>query len=337
MSFKTGQPKRIRKWQGNLLMILLGAGCAVIVFELCLRLFYDITEPFDIGAIEAWNPLDDSQFTPKLNNFGFREAALDETVLTENTTKILFLGDSFTFGQGVTRGENRFSDIIERSLNESLPIGATEKFHIYNASRPGSEPVDWLNFYERVISTYSPSHVFAIFFLRDGTDLCTSFRCYEDVFAEISSNYTERFFYKYSFIGKLFYHREMTQEFSDFYVGQIQNAYLGSGAETRTWQIQQEALLELRTLSEKNGSSFRLIIFPVLFDLNKNYQFYEVEEEITRFAKEERIPVFSLTPGFIGENAADLWVSANDQHPNERGHQIAADTLLPYVIEVVSK
>jgi hypothetical protein len=75
----------------------------------------------------------------------------------------------------------------------------------------------------------------------------------------------------------------------------------------------------------------------VLYNLNDNYPFYDVEEEISRFAEEANIPVFSLTSGFIGKNAADLWVSANDQHPNEQGHIIAADTLLPYVLDVISE
>ncbi len=194
-----------------------------------------------------------------------------------------------------------------------------------------------MTYYERLLPTYKPDHVFAIFFLRDGADLCTSFRCYEDIFNEIKSEYVDRFLYKYSYLGKLVFNRAMTRQFSDFYGGQIIDAYLGDSSETETWQIQKEALLQIQALSREQGSSFHLIIFPMLHNLNDNYPFYGVEEEISSFAEEAKIPVFSLTSGFIGENATNLWISANDQHPNEQGHLIAANTLLPYVLDVISE
>jgi lysophospholipase L1-like esterase len=45
--------------------------------------------------------------------------------------------------------------------------------------------------------------------------------------------------------------------------------------------------------------------------------------------------VFSLTPGFVGQVSESLWLSKDDQHPNEKGHQVAADALYPYVKNVV--
>ncbi len=87
--------------------------------------------------------------------------------------------------------------------------------------------------------------------------------------------------------------------------------------------------------SRQNDIEFHLIIFPVLFGLESDYEFYQVEDEIIRFADSFDIPVYSLTPGFIGHTSHTLWVAANDQHPNEKGHQIAADTLYPYIKKIV--
>jgi lysophospholipase L1-like esterase len=319
-------------WKGRLLLLMVGFVFALITVELAFRLTYH-AHPLDLGGIGEWNPMDDSQFTPKLNELRFREVPVDSMVLEEEYTRILFLGDSFTFGQGVPAGEDRFSDLLERELNNRFD----QHFHIYNASRPGTEPVNWLKFYKLVAPTYQPDHVFAIFFLRDGTNLCTSFRCYEDVLVGIKAKYTDRFLYRYSFIARFFSDQAIMEEFSDFYGGQIREAYLGDNAQTKTWRLQQDALLQIQELCLANGSSFHLIIFPLLYELDENYPFYDVEEEIVRFAEEASIPVYSLTPGFIGENAEDLWISANDQHPNELGHQLAADSFLPYILKVISK
>jgi len=84
-----------------------------------------------------------------------------------------------------------------------------------------------------------------------------------------------------------------------------------------------------------NQWDLHLIVFPLLYDLESEYRFHEVEKEITRFAGASEIPVFSLTPGFIGRTSRTLWISPHDQHPNELGHRIAAETLYPYLKKVV--
>ena len=47
---------------------------------------------------------------------GFREVPLAEADLAPDTTRLLLLGDSFTFGMGVPEGEDRFSDLVEARL-----------------------------------------------------------------------------------------------------------------------------------------------------------------------------------------------------------------------------
>ena len=69
----------------------------------------------------------------------------------------------------------------------------------------------------------------------------------------------------------------------------------------------------------KNTSvPFHLAIFPLLFNL-KRYEFHDVEDGIIRFANGHQIPVYSLTPGFLGEEDHSLWVANNDQHPTKKG------------------
>ena len=75
--------------------------------------------------------------------------------------------------------------------------------------------------------------------------------------------------------------------------------------------------------------------FPLLFDFD-DYRYFDIERGIERFAEEEGIPVASLTSGFLGRDAESLWVASNDQHPNEEGHRIAADTLYPHIQAMIS-
>jgi hypothetical protein len=279
----------------------------------------------------AWSAPDYVTYTPPINQLGFREDELNEAIFTDGTVRILFLGDSFTFGKGVPDGADRFSDLIESRLQTELE----GKYHIYNAGKSGSEPSDWVGFSKFYLS-YKPHYIFAIFFLRDGTSICTSLRCHEPVIKRIKAKYTANFIYENFYLGKLIGNKLVEREFTDYYNSRLIKAYLGTKEDTARWETEQQALLELQRLCHQKGLEFHLIIFPVLFRLDENYLFYEVEQEIIRFANEANMPVYSLTDGFMGHVDKSLWVSANDQHPNEKAHLIAAETLLPYVKQVIN-
>jgi hypothetical protein len=128
----------------------------------------------------------------------------------------------------------------------------------------------------------------------------------------------------------------MRKVFSDYYESEVINAYLGDEEERSFWTRQQGELLQLRDDAARSGAEFHLIIFPILIELNSGYPFRQVDAEITRFAENARIPVFSMTDGFIGQDAEQLWVSKSDQHPNEKGHELAAEIIFPYIHEVLA-
>ena len=110
--------------------------------------------------------------------------------------------------------------------------------------------------------------------------------------------------------------------------------YLGD-ATHYVWEKQQRALLALARTCRESGIELRLVLFPMLHDLD-DYAYQDVEDEIQRFAREAGIPSFSLLEGFRGRDARSLWVAEHDQHPNEEGHRIAADALLPYMREALA-
>ena len=83
------------------------------------------------------------------------------------------------------------------------------------------------------------------------------------------------------------------------------------------------------------GIPVGLVVFPVLVELNKDYPFREVEELILRFGRENGLPAHDLLPAFLGQNAPDLWVSHFDQHPNEKGHLLAADSMFPFIKQLL--
>ena len=59
-------------------------------------------------------------YTVRVNQFGLRGSQISE-VKPKDTKRILFVGDSFTFGLGV-KEQDIFTKVVERNLNQNMEI-----------------------------------------------------------------------------------------------------------------------------------------------------------------------------------------------------------------------
>jgi hypothetical protein len=269
------------------------------------------------------------EYAEQLNPLGFRDGPLTEDVLSEDTTRVLFVGDSFTFGSGVPDPSLRFTDLLESRLNDEQSASERRgRYHFFNAGIRGSRPGGWVEAAQELLPLYRPQVMVAVFFLRDGTRLGTSLYFFEQRIAEITARRCG--WHRHLYLTRIFCDRAVELEFNDWYLSQFRTAYLGNPLERQVWIREQRNLVELREIAFRANASFHLVIFPLLFGLD-DYAFHDVEGEIMRFAAEHDMPVLTLTPGFEGHDERKLWVSPRDQHPNARAHGIAADTLEPYL------
>jgi hypothetical protein len=316
--------------------------CVSIFVVLCLAevtfgYLYDARVKLSSDTIwEAQNVGETKRPHMRFAGIKFREDRLPDDILGEKWTRVLFLGDSFTYGSGIDNDKSRFSDIVEKEINEELFEEPEHRIHIFNASESGSEPDQWFRVFNAVVPRYQPQHVFAIFFLRDGTPLGTSLKYNAHIIEPIQQKYAQMLLYNRSAFLRYFYDRFAWKEYTDVFKQMLISSYLGTDEERSEWLRQQKFLSMMADECRRREISFHLVLFPMLYDLN-NYQFHDVENEIASFAQENRIPVYSLTPGFLGEKASELWVASNNQHPNERGHRIAATTLKPLLADVCGK
>jgi lysophospholipase L1-like esterase len=311
-----------------LVATLLSLGLAELAF-----VAFSISHP-ELSTETLWGGEQDEsaryQRVTRVGGVGFRQPPLEPDVLeSDGYIRVLFLGDSFTEGSGVAI-EDRFTNLVEARLNEELGgAGSSERIHAFNAGRGGSNPIQWLEYYRAIEPYYRPAVVIAVFFLRDGAPLPTSLLLNQRTIDPIREKYRALPLYEASALLRFFYHRLAWKEYAEIFKRRVQASYLGSKEQRKVWSLRSQALAEIAADCRRKGIPFHLVIFPFLFDL-KGYEFFAVEQEVARFARSHGIPVFSLTPGFLGEDEETLWVASNDQHPNEKGHRIAADTLLHY-------
>jgi hypothetical protein len=138
--------------------------------------------------------------------------------------------------------------------------------------------------------------------------------------------------YRHSFLFRTFQDRIDRRRIADDYERDVILSYTGTREQQSEWRHARENLLELRRLAADASAVTGLVVFPVLVGLEDDeYPFQAVCDEILRFAHDAALPALDLLPAYRGLRSADLWVSSLDQHPNERGHEIAAEAMVSFV------
>lgn len=252
-----------------------------------------------------------------------------------DTYRIFFLGDSFTYGQGVTNESATFVKRTVARLNERRPPASRKKYEAYNGGIPGSLTPHWVGLCDAVLDSYEPDLVVAVFFLRDGLAGVTSIGQIDQIRDGMQRLAEDSLLFRHSAIYRFFRERRAQAELSRKYLSEMRYGYLGDAGKTRQWRQAQADLVAIKRRALDIDARFAMIIFPVLFDLSPNYPLKDVCDEIARFARTNEIPVLSLLPAFMGRDAESLWVSPFDQHPNAAGHAIAADGMIEFVERLV--
>ena len=245
--------------------------------------------------------------------------------------RIIVLGDSFTYGSGVTDDAAVFPSLLEQRLNQDLRPPEVKHVDVLNGGMPGSLTGHWLDLWNNVSKQYQPDVLLIVFFLRDGTLLGSGGELLVRVRDEIVVRNRASFPYRHSYLFRTirdgFDRKSIGKRSTEGYL----ESYFGNEAQTSEWRRAQANLLKLQELAREASVPVGFVIFPTLIELNDAYPFRRICDLLQEFAVQHGMPVHNLLPDFMGEDAPSLWVSSRNQHPNERGHQIAADSMLPFV------
>lgn len=252
-----------------------------------------------------------------VNSFGARdrEYALEKP---PRTHRIVVLGDSFTFGTGV-RVEDTFCDRIEAGLaGESCPV------EVINLGVRGYNMQQEIVALEHRALALQPDVVLLVVFLNDagGTAVSGAF----NVGASVDSE--DEPWSRWSRLVRWF-RLEALQRAA---LAELVQSYREAFADgSPSWASFQADLRRAAGLCSERGARLALAIFPVLHSLDLQYPWRAEHERIAAFARSLGVPVLDLLSAFLGQDAVALWVHPTNQHPNERGHAIAAQALLAFL------
>jgi lysophospholipase L1-like esterase len=319
-------------WVINLALILFGLLVGLAIVEGIARLTY--RQPWHSKLIEEQRRSE--IYSYQLNRYNLRDRDyLDPK--RPDARRVLILGDSFTFGQGVYNDDAIFPEILERQLNASQAIPGVEHVEVLNAGISGSLTGNWLNLCHALFPQFDPDIVLIVFFLRDGTRTASIPEFFDVIRRKIEIRNRRSRLYRYCFTFRYWRDYWDRSNISSLYASRFHKSYFGNKGETSEWRRAQSNLLKIRDLTKQKSAVVGLVVFPIFVELNENYPFRNICDLIENFAVTNGIPSHNLLPEFLGKNAPDLWISGYDQHPNEKAHSMVAESLLPFVVNLLKE
>ncbi|MBI3315815.1 MAG: SGNH/GDSL hydrolase family protein [Candidatus Omnitrophica bacterium] len=263
----------------------------------------------------------------RLNSQGYRdrEYSFDKP---EGVYRILVLGDSVAFGDGVS-AEETFSDQLENLLNRN------------RQNPPG--PVEVINTGIRGYNTYQELLLLKEEGLRYNPDLVLL--CYVGNDAEPFSNQdglidkkyewliglkdlVKQHSYLYAFFRKnleVMRHRLTPEKFTEHYLDQFRPGHPG-------WDASYNALKQIKAITAERRIGFLLAVYPQLRDLGPGETYPEellkVQRQIVEAGRGLSIDTLDLLPALQGHSRKELEINAKDWfHPNPFGHHLLAKAM----------
>jgi hypothetical protein len=142
----------------NLTLLVVTMTLALLAGEFVARMaFSGITTTADNGSYFAlrWK-----QGNVRLNHYGFREREFPADK-PPGTYRIAFIGDSYTFGQGIAEAE-RMSNRLEEGLRQRAP-----NVEVLNFGNPGINTADEVVILRQVLGELNPDFVMLQWFVND--------------------------------------------------------------------------------------------------------------------------------------------------------------------------
>jgi len=299
--------------------------------ELGFALLYDTTDSFDMTNVShRWFEVH-AQADLKVLAFKdqsgieYRDDREFPSIANSSTTRrqhLCFLGDSFTFGHGVPRVDDRFTNRLRARLEHNLP--SNSHCEISNLSKPGSD----LLWGEAVLKRlYEDGH---------HVDVAVYVMCLNDIemfhpqrmdFNNELAALRERpqfFLWRDTYFFNWAYYRSamLSQSKARSYYDFVRDYYAGPA-----WREFSTVLSRVDRLAQNHDSQFVVVVFPFLHNLSEQYPFADIHAQIIAHCAQHRMVCIDLLPKLKTHAGERLTVNPFDAHPNERAHQLVAEEL----------
>lgn len=337
--------QRIKRYALNIIISLAVILLMLLLFELFLNLFplYSFYYGYPTGLFQNAAPPLDFVLTPhfegrmksgeynvgvSINSRGLRD--YEHTLSKGNKTRILALGDSFTFGNGVEQDET-FLRVIETKLD----------VEVINAGVPAYGQDNQLEYYKEEGYKYNPDIVAIFYYMNDNDDnIGTSDR------KIVHGTMIEKKSYEHLHAWKLFLYSKLYQIktlrlikrvspiYADAFNKNIKGSYVekklflkNQSIHSKDWEQTRLLFHQFREVLPE--TTYLIIIYvPSAQQLQSTGQYFNLDLEdrdqpnkiLHEIASEINVPFIDVTSDFRNANLSDITFKY-DSHYNKYGHR----------------
>jgi hypothetical protein len=264
-----------------------------------------------------------------INSQGYRD--LERTVSKPlGVRRAVCIGDSFTWGVSVL-----FDDAWPQRVERALTRERGERWEAVNLAEPGLNSVQEASRLASEGLAYEPDVVIVAYVLNDSEDeTAAEARRAADWVEERRSPSVS--FLDRSALARLVRTRVRATIENRRWVDGFRSMYADDYA---GWVAARRALKAMGGMCREHGVPLVVVIFPLFGNaLDAGYPFAEIHAKVAQAAAVAGARVTDLLPVYRGLDGGLLVVNgAEDEHPNEIAHRIAARAIVRAVDEVVPR
>lgn len=274
------------------------------------------------------------------NSWGFRGGEFSYAK-PDKTVRMVFLGDSFTFGEGV-KFEDTYPEVVA-SLMKQINKAEGINYESYNFGVGGYNVSQELFLLENLALYVHPDIIVLGYVLNDAEP--------ELFYADSTTNTVNRrprevnineglpdmsppssALYKLRIarlIWQVFHKERLSRQTESYY----KSLYKPDNPD---WKATKDNLQKFISICKENKIHCYVICFPIIYKLNKDYPFKYIhtliKDEINA-QTHKYIHFIDLLNYLKTERDSNLWVYPTDQHPNEIAHRIVGRALFNAIVK----
>jgi hypothetical protein len=269
---------------------------------------------------------DDHTIEHVANSQGWRDQEHTQEK-ADGTYRILGLGDSYLYGQGVRREDTCLARL------PALISGHTEAaLEVLNTGLPGANTAVELQVLEEWGLAQQPDLVLVHFVLNDVEPSAwrasgPKVECFHGIQAARQGEWS--WLREHSALFDLFETRVLGELRGRRYNQWMIESYM---ADSANWAEVTGALAGIERLCREAQVPLVVVIFPFYVQLDGDYPFQPIHDLVTAHCEALGVAVLDLRSAYAAFEGPELWVHPVDQHPNEQGHEIAAIRIAEYLV-----
>lgn len=277
------------------------------------------------GYFNADNAIDHT-----MNSTGWRD---DEhrRPKPEGTYRILGVGDSYLFGQGV-KPQDRCLDRTAELLARQFPEQSLEAI---NSGQPGYNTVMEARVLKSCGAKYDPNLVILYFVPNDvEPDIYTKNAKVEFFTEYTTGSMATDWMSQHSEVWALFNRSLGSRWRGRAYIRDSIGSFTSS---PEKWQACQQGLDDIVATCRDNHFHLMVVAFPFFYELNGDYPFQPIHDRLRDYCGEKEVAFLDLRETYRSFRGPELWVHPTDQHPNEVAHRVAAEATAKFVTDHASE